>query len=162
MNAPKKRRLARRLFKSAAVLLMLGVFGIAALLGSLWVEHATGVTLPTPTGSFAVGRVVYDWADDGTADPLAPVAGTRRELLVWIWYPSAPGQSAAMDDYLPPPLRAARAATDPLILKLLRRTRRAVGSWPTFGPSTIVCRWRGGSASSSVDRTTFSSATTGC
>jgi dienelactone hydrolase len=37
---------------------------------------------------------------------LAPVPGTKRELLVWIWYPSTPGQSAAADDYLPAPLRA--------------------------------------------------------
>jgi predicted dienelactone hydrolase len=101
--------------------MMLGVFGVAALLVSLSVEHRTGVTLPTPTGPFAVGRALYDWADDETPDTLAPVAGTKRELLVWMWYPSAAGQPAAMDDYLPAPLRAARDATDPLIIKLLTR-----------------------------------------
>lgn len=101
-------RLARRIFKGFAVVAMLGVLGIAVLLGSLWLEHRTQVTLPTPTGSFAVGRATYAWADDVTSDTLAPVPGTKRELVVWIWYPSAAGQSAAMmDDYLPAPLRAA-------------------------------------------------------
>jgi pimeloyl-ACP methyl ester carboxylesterase len=86
---------------------MLGVLGVAALLVSLWLEHGTDVTLPTPTGSFAVGRALYDWADDETVDRLAPVAGIKRELVVWIWYPAVARQSAAIDDYLPAPLRAA-------------------------------------------------------
>ncbi len=86
---------------------MLGVLGIAVLLGSLWLEHRTELTLPTPTGPFAVGRAIYDWTDDATLDRLAPVLGTNRELLVWIWYPAAAGQSAAIDDYLPAPLRMA-------------------------------------------------------
>jgi predicted dienelactone hydrolase len=84
----------------------LGVLGIATFLASLWVEHRIGVTLPTPTGSFAVGRAIYDWTDGANLDRLAPVPGTKRELLVWIWYPSAAGQSAMADDYVPAPLRA--------------------------------------------------------
>ena len=121
MNAPvKQRRLARRIFKGLVVLAMLGVLGVAALLGSLWLEHRTAVTLPTPTGTFAVGRALYDWADDETLDTLAPVPGTKRELLVWIWYPSAAGQSAAMHDYVPAQMRAA-AAPGGGLLRLLTR-----------------------------------------
>jgi dienelactone hydrolase len=121
MNAPvKQRRLARRIFKGLVVLAMLGVLGVAALLGSLWLERRTAVTLPTPTGTFAVGRAVYDWADNETLDTLAPVPGTKRELLVWIWYPSAAGQSAAMDDYVPAQMRAA-AAPGGGLLRLLTR-----------------------------------------
>jgi predicted dienelactone hydrolase len=116
MNAPMKQpRLARRIFKGIAVLVMLGVFAVAALLGSLWLEHRTEITLPTPTGPFAVGRAIYDWTDDAKQDTLAPVPGTKRELLVWIWYPSAAGQSAVIDDYLPAQMRvAAGAAGGPL------------------------------------------------
>jgi dienelactone hydrolase len=117
MTAPmKQRRLARRIFKSFRVLAILGVLGSTALLGSLWLEHRTEVTLPTPTGPFAVGRVLYDWADDQTLDTLAPVPGTKRELLVWIWYPAA-AKAVAMDDYVPAQMRGpARLAGGPLRL----------------------------------------------
>src|SRR4030081_923792 len=103
----KQRRLARRIFKGFAVLAMLGVLGVAALLVSLWLEHRTEVTLPTPTGAFAVGHALYDWADDETLDTLAPGPGIKRELLVWIWYPAVAGPPAVLDDYLPVPLRTA-------------------------------------------------------
>jgi dienelactone hydrolase len=118
-----KTRLARRIFKGFAGLAMLGVLGIGVLLGSLWLEHRTEVTLPTPTGSFAVGRAIYDWTDDVALDELAPVPGTKRELLVWIWYPSAAGHSAGMmDDYLPAPLRAeVERARGALISRFLTR-----------------------------------------
>src|SRR6266849_1559764 len=102
MNVSPKKRLARRIFKGFAVLAMLAVLAVGVLLGSLWLERRTEITLPAPTGSFAVGRAIYDWTDDAKLDTLAPVPGTKRELLVWIWYPSAAGQSAArMDDYVP-------------------------------------------------------------
>ncbi len=103
----KQPRLARRIFKGFAVLAMLGVFGFGALLGALWLERRTETTLPTPTGSFAVGRAIYAWADTATSDKLAPVPGTKRELLVWIWYPSAAAQLVAVDDYVPAQMRAA-------------------------------------------------------
>jgi pimeloyl-ACP methyl ester carboxylesterase len=86
-------------------LAMLGVFTIAALLAALWLERRTEITLPTPTGSFAVGRAIYDWTDDANLDKLAPLPGTKRELLVWIWYPATAGQSAATDDYVPAQMR---------------------------------------------------------
>ena len=100
-------RLARRMFKGFAVLAMSGVLGVGALLASLWVERRTEITLPTPTGSLAVGRVTYAWADAAASDTLAPVSGAKRELLVWIWYPAAAGPSVAPDDYLPAQMRAA-------------------------------------------------------
>ena len=118
MNAPmKQRRLARRIFKGFAVLAILGALGIGALLGSLWLEHRTEITLPIPTGSFAVCRAIYDWTDDTRLDTLAPIPGTKSELLVWIWYPSAAGQS---DDYLPAQMQAA-AEPNGGLLRLLTR-----------------------------------------
>ena len=124
MNAPLKRpSLARRIFRAFATLAMLGVLGVVTLLASLRLEHNTEVTLPTPTGPFAVGRAIYDWTDEANIDTLAPAPGTKRELLVWIWYPSAAGQSAAMmDDYLPAPLRTeAERDLGPLLGGLLTR-----------------------------------------
>jgi predicted dienelactone hydrolase len=99
-----KTRLARRVFKGFAVLAVLVVLGV----GALRLERRSEITLPTPTGSFAVGRAIYDWADDAAVDTLAPVPGIKRELLVWIWHPSvAGGQSVVTDDYVPAPMLAA-------------------------------------------------------
>jgi hypothetical protein len=103
----KQPRLAGRIFKGFAVLVMLGVFGIVALLAALWLERRTELTLPTPSGPFAVGRAIYDWTDDAKLDRLAPVPGTKRELLIWMWYPAAAGQAVVMDDYVPAQMRAA-------------------------------------------------------
>ena len=123
MDTPKKPwQLVRRIFQGLAALALLGVLTVVTLVGSLWLEHRSQTTLPTPTGSFAVGRTIADWTDDANLDKLAPVPGTKRELLVWIWYPSAPGQSVAMDDYLPAPLRAeVERARGTLLSKFLTR-----------------------------------------
>jgi len=107
-------RLIRRIVKGLAVLAALVVLGICMLLAALWLEHRTTVTFPTPTGPFAVGRAIYDWVDDKQAETLAPVPGTKRELLVWIWYPAVSGQSAvAMDFYVPVAQRAPAPPGDP-------------------------------------------------
>lgn len=98
-------RLFLRLLKGFTVVALSGVLAIGAVFGLLWLEHRSEVTLPTPTGPFAVGRTIHDWRDSTALDTLAPVAGARRELLVWIWYPSAAGQSVVIDDYLPARLR---------------------------------------------------------
>jgi predicted dienelactone hydrolase len=103
-------RLARRIVIACAGLGTVAILGVAALLASLWVEHGIETTLPTPTGSLAVGRAIYDWTDPARLDSLAPLAGTKRELLVWIWYPAAAVQGAApIDDYLPVEMRAVAA-----------------------------------------------------
>jgi dienelactone hydrolase len=99
---------------------MLGVLGIAALLGLLWLDHNRETTLPTPTGPFAVGRTTYVWSDPAHADPLAPQPITKRELLAWVWYPAAPRQpSQTVDDYMPAPWRT--AVEGGVLLTLLSR-----------------------------------------
>ena len=121
MTAPKKQRgLAHRILKILMILTVSGVLAIAALLMSLWLEHRSSVTLPAPTGPFAVGRAIYDWTDDAALDTLAPLPGAKRELLVWIWYPSA-GQSAVTDDYLPAAIRTAVARDRPALISFLTR-----------------------------------------
>ena len=112
----------RRILKALTVVVVLGVLGIGALVASLWLEHGMEVTLPAPTGPFAVGRVIYDWTDDATRDTLAPVPGTKRELLVWIWYPAATGRTAArIDDYVPAQLRPKGDDAGGGLFKLLTR-----------------------------------------
>jgi hypothetical protein len=101
---------------------MLGVFGIAALLGSLWLERKRDTTLPTPTGPFAVGRSTHVWIDAAHADSFAPQPGTRRELLGWIWYPAVARKSPpTVEDYLPAPLRTATERGRVALINLLTR-----------------------------------------
>ena len=53
-------------------------------------------------------------------DALAPLPTTKRELLVWIWYPAAGPSDARVDDYAPASVRAtARPASGPLISTFL-------------------------------------------
>ncbi len=99
----------KRIFKGFALLALLGAAGAGALLATAWLERRTALTLPAPTGPWAVGRAIYDWTDEAGLDALAPAPGTRRELLAWIWYPSAAGSRAAADDYVPVPMRAEAA-----------------------------------------------------
>jgi dienelactone hydrolase len=101
MSVPPRRLFTRLIFKGFA---LLSVLFVAVLFGSLRIEHTIEVTLPAPTGPFPVGRANFDWTDPATPDTLAPVPGTKRELLVWIWYPS--GSSGTMDDYQPAAFRA--------------------------------------------------------
>ena len=102
-----KTRRARPILKGFALLATLGVLAAGVLLGALWLEHRTGIALPAPTGAFAVGRATYAWADEAHSEPLAPVPGTKRELLVWICYPAAPRQPLQTVDYLPAAWRMA-------------------------------------------------------
>ncbi|GAC1466242.1 MAG: alpha/beta hydrolase [Isosphaeraceae bacterium] len=105
-----KTPLVRRMVQGLALLAILGVLGLAVLLGLLRLDHNRKTTLPTPTGPFAVGRTTDTWSDASQEDPLAPQRGTKRELLAWIWYPAAPRQPLrTVDDYLPAPWRTAVA-----------------------------------------------------
>jgi predicted dienelactone hydrolase len=102
-----QRGMAKRIFKRIAILAILGFFACIGLFVLLWAEHNIGVTLPAPTGPFEVGRAIFDWTDDKTADVLAPVPRAKRELLVWIWYPADRGKTSVVDDYMPGPMRSA-------------------------------------------------------
>ena len=73
----------------------------------MWLERTSTTELPAPTGPFAVGRAIFEWRDEATVDPLAPEPGTKREVLVWLWYPATPAPSAAAGDYIPDYMLAA-------------------------------------------------------
>ncbi|EST18523.1 hypothetical protein M878_45215 [Streptomyces roseochromogenus subsp. oscitans DS 12.976] len=88
------------------------------MVGLLWGEHRTAITLPAPTGSYPVGRTAYDWVDHSRTDPLAP-DGRPRELPVWIWYPAASTGTSRPADYLPPPWRAALARYQGPVMRTL-------------------------------------------
>jgi dienelactone hydrolase len=81
---------------------------IATLLGSMWIDHTRATVLPTPTGDFSVGRTRCVWIDAVQSELMAPRPGMKRELLVWIWYPTTPQPpSRPVADYLPATWRSA-------------------------------------------------------
>ena len=113
---------ARSIFRGIAFLALAGVACVAALLVALRVEHSLGTVLPPPSGPFPVGRAAYAWRDDTGVESPAPVPGTRRELLVWIWYPAVGAAPASASAYLPDRMRAAiQRARRNVISELLTR-----------------------------------------
>ncbi len=101
------------------------IFALAlgGLLFVMWSLHSRPVTLPTPAGPYAVGRVEYDWVDPARAETFGPGRDGHRELDVWVWYPAQPASSSAAPAaaaYLPAAWRAAREQTQqPYVLAQL-------------------------------------------
>jgi dienelactone hydrolase len=103
-----QKRAIKWLVKSLAVLAGFAVVGLLLLLALLWREHKTELTLPRPTGPFAVGRTMYRWTNRAETDELAPTSGAKREVAVWVWYPAV-ATAAAPAGYLPAAWRTALA-----------------------------------------------------
>lgn len=98
--------------------IFLGLILLGAILASMVARFlvrgsSTPVVLPTPSGSYAVGRVAYDWVDElrpavvegspasGESESGARGPHAKRELMVWLWYPAPPSSSARAGAYLP-------------------------------------------------------------
>ena len=94
-----------RVLRWFGFLALAGVALIAIFLGVLWLDHTRQTSLPTPGGVFGVGVTNFVWTDIHD-DPLAP-PNTKRQLLVWMWYPTAPSSNQQFAEYMPAPLRAA-------------------------------------------------------
>src|SRR2546430_16535611 len=83
-----------------------GIFFVALLtvmvvgVGASGVARVQARQLAEPTGPSAVGRIELALTDAARVDPFA-ADGRRREIAVWIWYPTAEGGSGATAPYLP-------------------------------------------------------------
>ncbi len=96
----------RRLLRLLGALALAGALAVSLVLAGTWLEHRMPLVLPRPTGRFAVGRTTLYWINTGRVDEFAPVPGTPRRLVAWIWYPSVPSAGKPAE-YLPGPWRAA-------------------------------------------------------
>src|ERR1700722_3259012 len=56
--------------------------------------------LPMPSGTFGIGRVGYDWTDTARPDRFSADPKAHRELMVYLWYPTAKA-AEAKGAYLP-------------------------------------------------------------
>jgi dienelactone hydrolase len=54
-------------------------------------------TLLSPTGPYPVGRLIFHWQDASRPEVLSSKTGDKREVGVWVWYPSItdPGKQTA-------------------------------------------------------------------
>lgn len=59
------------------------------------------IKLPKPTGSFAVGTVIYNWTDSSRDDIVSENPNDKRQLIVQIWYPAESRKDAALAPYMP-------------------------------------------------------------
>jgi predicted dienelactone hydrolase len=48
------------------------------------------MSLPIPTGTYGVGRISYALTDESRPEPLSKTSGTRRRIMVHVWYPTDP------------------------------------------------------------------------
>lgn len=58
--------------------------------------------LPQPSGKFGIGRVGFDWVDQKRPEPLSSQPNAHRELMVYLWYPTARNRdNSARGTYFP-------------------------------------------------------------
>lgn len=75
------------------------LFVIAFAIGVSCTAFAQQNPLPAPTGSYAVGRTIFNWTDEARVDLLSPKG--YREIPVWVWYPAVPARDAQKAEWLP-------------------------------------------------------------
>jgi len=92
----------KRLARILLILLLVIVVIIISSVAFVEIRRHQALVLPAPSGPYAAGRMEYDWTDQSRNDLFAPHAGTKRELVVWAWYPAAHVPGAPSAPYLPP------------------------------------------------------------
>ncbi|MDE3199991.1 MAG: hypothetical protein KGN79_03635, partial [Acidobacteriota bacterium] len=77
------------------------LFLIAALLtgGLTYAAHAG--RLPEPSGPYGIGRAAYDWTDNSRGNSPEPNAKRKRELMVYLWYPTERPTAEQHGAYMP-------------------------------------------------------------
>jgi hypothetical protein len=101
----------RRLVQLMGIVAAVGLLVVVVAMVYAVVQRSRSVTLPAPTGHYAVGRILTDWTDASRPETLGPSTGPDRELSVWIWYPADPTPGASPAPYLPPAWASARDHT---------------------------------------------------
>jgi pimeloyl-ACP methyl ester carboxylesterase len=82
-------------------------------------------TLPTPSGTFGIGRIGFEWIDLSRPDANSTGAHAHRDLMVYLWYPSPRGNAEEPGWYLP---GAREMDADPDLQPHMRQEFEA--AWP--------------------------------
>jgi dienelactone hydrolase len=88
--------------------------------------------LPSPSGSFGIGRTAYDWTDPARPDRFSTVPNAHRELMVYVWYPTAAKSAETHGTYLP---GAKQMDAAPEIRRAMREDYG--GTWPLIASGAI-------------------------
>ena len=57
--------------------------------------------LPAPSGPYGIGRIACDWTDNTRLDSLGSDPKRKRELMVYLWYPTEHRSGETRGAYLP-------------------------------------------------------------
>lgn len=64
-------------------------------------SEAAPPRIPIPLGPFGIGRIGYDWIDTSRPDRFSAAPNAHRELMVYLWYPTARKHADIKGSYLP-------------------------------------------------------------
>jgi dienelactone hydrolase len=92
-------RMAVRQVRTGLVIAVLfALLAGSCYVGWVMIRRSEAVSLPEPTGTFAVGRRTFEWTDAARKDPYGE---GPRKLAVWVWYPVAKGTTGRKVQYAP-------------------------------------------------------------
>ena len=91
------KRIFKILFRTSFV--VVGI--ILLMLISFGIELKVNKTLPALTGKYQVGRINLHLTDTSRLDSLSPQPFSKRELMIWIWYPASLSHSSSSVEYIP-------------------------------------------------------------
>lgn len=109
------KRLLKYFFRAFLVILIV----ITLTLLSFWVEIHTDISLPKPAGKYEVGRTTFHWADSSRVDSLSPPPYSKRELIVWVWYPASVSETDTIVPYDRAPWEKETAEQGNLLFSLI-------------------------------------------
>jgi predicted dienelactone hydrolase len=109
------KRLFKYIFRSILVIVAI----IILTLFVFWIEIHSNITLPNPTGQYQVGRTTFHWVDTSRVDSLSPQPYSKRELIVWVWYPATISKTDTIVPYDRAPWEKETGEQGNLIFRLI-------------------------------------------
>ena len=75
--------------------------------------------LPPPSGPYAVGIATFRWTDSTRPEPMVSDSTARREVVVYLWYPTRSDAREPLASYIPGFRALQRAVGDSALIRLL-------------------------------------------
>jgi dienelactone hydrolase len=88
--------------------------------------------IPIPSGPFGIGRIGYDWIDSSRPDRFSADPNAQRELMVYLWYPTARKAADVKGPYIPKQMDAIPDIQS-------RMSKYFEGNWQYIVSGAIYC-----------------------